>query len=67
MRNNFKQTIGCFEKKTSCERFWGRCEVLRLECGERVLELGAGTGYVGLVVAALGHHVTLTEPGTCWS
>mmetsp|Transcript_42072 Transcript_42072/g.94179 ORF Transcript_42072/g.94179 Transcript_42072/m.94179 type:complete len:95 (+) Transcript_42072:3-287(+) len=28
--------------------------------GPRVVELGSGTGYVGLLAAALGHRATLT-------
>jgi hypothetical protein len=38
----------------------GGAEPIRLR-GARVLELGCGTGVVGLAAAALGAHVTLTD------
>ncbi|OLP86541.1 Protein-lysine methyltransferase METTL21D [Symbiodinium microadriaticum] len=33
----------------------------QISLGPRVLELGSGTGYVGLIAAALGHRTTLTD------
>jgi predicted nicotinamide N-methyase len=55
----FRSHLMCMKARVMCDFMEGNAQLFRP--GQRVLELGAGTGLVGMVAASLGATVTLTD------